>query len=159
MELKSPESGIDYDKISNEMSDHQKKRKEVRVESLHNYIEDKSGVKVHTGSIAPGNSVDGIDNSKLIFDDVKDHGASANDDLYSIASIQSSTVKTLASSNATSTTRGGKKETKSKIADCVKHISQNGARTISMNKSCQKYDFYNALDESIKRVGAVEVRL
>lgn len=163
-EIKSTDSGIDYEYKTKSLSYIQQRRKANKLEQLSRQYEEKSGVRLNTASkeisIWEDEETDnkkGVDFDKLLsaansvshsHDD-----ASVNDDLYSIDLIDERKQTNQARHNAY------KAASKSKIADSIKQAHERGARTISMMKSCQKYKAFNALDEAIQSNGAVKTKV
>jgi len=77
--LKSPESAIDYDSRTKKLSDIQKKRKELRMESLHRGFESRTGTKIKTGSITSTS----LGDSFIATDKGKDNSGQKSKDVYS----------------------------------------------------------------------------
>jgi len=179
-ELKSPESAIDYDARTKKLSDIQKKRKELRMESLHRDFESRTGTKIKTGSITSTS----LGDSFIAIDKVKDTNGhkskaggemrgheqdvdipavaeekSLNDDLNSL-----SNSAILPPPPANVPPPNGKRRhamvmndsrrgthTTGKIAEKLRQVKENGLRNIAMQGACQKYDSFAALEVSMKQ--------
>jgi hypothetical protein len=159
-EIKSTDSGVDYEYKTKSMSYIQQRRKANKLENLSRQYEEKSGVRLNTASkeisIWEGEEADnnnkGVDFDKLLSaanssahprDD-----SSVNDDLYSVDLIDERRQSNQMRHNA------HKAASVSKIADSIKQAHERGARTISMLNSCKKYQAFGALDEAIQSNGA-----
>ena len=162
-EIKSTDSGVDYEFKTKSMSYIQQRRKANKLEALSKQYEEKSGVRLNTASkeisIWEGEEQDnkkGVDFDKLLssansVNNNHDDG-SVNDDLYSVDLIDERKQSNQMKHNAF------KAASKSKIADSIKQAHERGARTISMLNSCKKYKAFDALDDAIQSNGASNLK-
>jgi hypothetical protein len=156
-EIKSTESGVDYELKTKSMSYIQQRRKANKLENMARTYEEKSGVRLNTApskeiSIWEGEDKD--NNKEVDFDKLLSSAApnkddsSVNDDLYSVSII----AERQAAERAKHSAAVG--AVKSKLAKSIQMAHERGARTIYMKNSCKKYKTFDALDTAIQTNGA-----
>lgn len=159
-EIKSTESGVDYEFKTKSLSYIQQRRKANKLENISKMYEEKSGVKLNTTNkeISIWEEDNGDSNKAVDFDKLlsnanvadKRDDASINDDLYSVDQVAE--LRT----GAEQRHQGNKSHITSKIADSIKQVQARGPRTISMLNSCRKYQAFGALDQAIQTNGAIK---
>jgi hypothetical protein len=157
-EIRSTESGVDYEFKTKSMSYIQQRRKANKLENLSRMYEEKSGVKLNTTNKEisiweddNANSSKTVDFDKLLSTantTEKRDDSSVNDDLYSVDQVNEHR------SAADVRRSASKSHITSKIASSIKQVHDRGPRTISMLNSCKKYRAFSALDEAIQTNGA-----
>jgi WD40 repeat protein len=160
-EIKSTESGVDYEFKTKSMSYIQQRRKANKLENLSKMYEEKSGVRLNTASkeISIWEDDDNNNNKSVDFDKLLSTAAnpgaprddaSINDDLYSVDNIKERRA------SAEQRHSAHKSASVSKIAESIQKAHERGPRTMSMLKSCRKYKAFGALDEAIHTEGVVK---
>lgn len=162
-EIKSTESGVDYEFKTKSMSYIQQRRKANKLENLSKQYEEKSGVHLNTTNkeISIWENEDDEKDKHVDFDKLLSNAntkvvrddASVNDDLYSVDTINEKREKSKQKRAAS------KNFIESKIADSIKKVQERGPRTISMLNSCKKYRNFSALDEAIQTNGASKLSM
>ena len=159
-EIKSTDSGVDYEFKTKSMSYIQQRRKANKLQNLSKQYEEKSGVQLNTTNKEisiweeedTNNNKADVDFDKLLSTantTPQRNDLTINDDMYSIDLIEEkrkmSETRQLNRKSSTIT---------SKIADSIKQAHQRGPRTISMLQSCKKHKGFGALNEAIETNGA-----
>lgn len=157
-EIKSTESGVDYESKTKQMTWVQQRRKANKLDAISKTFEAKTGVKINITAPVPGGTHADEESEKSaehstavdqmlmsLQTDVKSHrdDASANEDLYSVGSNDVQ-LKLFVPHKRRETSNS-----KSKIAESIQQAHDRGPRTISMEKSCKKFDAYKELDNSM----------
>mmetsp|Transcript_9483 Transcript_9483/g.20785 ORF Transcript_9483/g.20785 Transcript_9483/m.20785 type:complete len:1383 (-) Transcript_9483:151-4299(-) len=152
-EIKSTDSTVDYESKTRNLSYIQQRRKENKLTNVANIYEAKSGVFLNTATKEVSiwddeeDETKGTDFDMLLVannDMGSKNDSAVNDDMYSIELTMQQRARDSTIAEA------GKARGRSKLAESIKRAKNVGPRTISMMRSCRKYEHFNALVESIQ---------